>query len=224
MDYRNLKILISIPCRDTLSVRFLESLMNLAKPCACYYKFGTSGLVYDARDEACQVAINEEYDYILFVDSDMIMAPDALVKALNRNLDIVTGLYFKRRDSHDPVIYKSIGKRELLNGGTVVRHAHAIIERDIFRDLFEVEGCGFGFVLIRTSVLKAMHRKSLSWFEPLPGMGEDLSFCERCKDIDVKIMCDTSFYLGHIGEYVYDVKDWRPKENSDGVSVDFCED
>lgn len=221
MDFSDKKILISIPCRDDVPVRFIETLLNLQKPCECMYRFGTSGLVFDARDEACQIAISGEYDYILFIDSDMIVANDALIKALNRDADIVTGVYFKRKENHEPVLYKSIGKRETDPNGNVIRHSHAEVETDLYRDFFEVEGCGFGFCLIKTDVLKTMHTKHLSWFEPIPGMGEDLSFCERCKDFGIKIMCDTSFYLGHMGSYTFDFKDWTVSSSADGISVEF---
>lgn len=220
MDIADKKILISIPCRDDVPVRFIETLLNLQKPCTCMYRFGTSGLVYDARDEACQIAISNDYDYILFIDSDMVVEPRALVYALKREADIVTGLYFKRKDNHEPVLYKKIGKRYTDENGTI-HHSFTEVATDLSKEFFEVEGCGFGFVLIRTEVLKTMHKKYLSWFEPLPGMGEDLSFCERCKDFGFKIMCDTSIYLGHMGTYVYDFKDWIQDDNTDGIKVEW---
>ena len=88
------KILISVPCRDTISVKFVEHLMNLTKPCECYYRFGTSGLVFDARDEACNGAIMHDYTHVLFIDSDMYFEENALVKALARDTDILTGSWF----------------------------------------------------------------------------------------------------------------------------------
>ena len=217
------KILICIPCRDTISVRFVEHLMNLAKPCECYYRFSTTGLVFDARDEACQVAINGNYTHVLFIDSDMAFEPGALIKALKRDALIVSGLYFKRKDNHEPVIYKAIGQRQYKDNGAVKFHGFCEPETDIDREYFQVEGCGFGFCLVKVGVLKKMHQRYLSWFEPIPGMGEDLSFCQRLKEFNIPIMCDTDIKLGHYGEYCYTRADWIP-EDSDGIKIEWSAD
>lgn len=214
------KILISIPCRDTISVRFVEHLMNLVKPCECYYHFATSGLVFDARDESCNGAISGGYTHVLFIDSDMYFEPAALIKALSRDVDVLTGLYFKRKDNHEPVLYKAIDQRRYNENGTVKYHGYAEIETDLNREFFQVEGCGFGFALIKVDVLRQMHRDYVSWFEPIPGMGEDLSFCQRLKDYGIKVMCDTTIDIGHYGEYCFTAKDWIP-EDSDGIKVEW---
>ena len=214
------KILISIPCRDTISVRFVEHLMNLLKPCECYYRFGTSGLVFDARDEACQVAISGKYTHVLFIDSDMYFESAALVKALQRDVEVLTGLYFKRKDNHAPVLYKAIDQRRYTENGNVKYHGYAEIETDLDREFFQTQGCGFGFCLVKVEVLKKMHEKYVSWFEPIPGMGEDLSFCQRLKEFNIPLWCDTSIALGHYGEYCYTGRDWVPEED-DGIKIEW---
>ena len=214
------KVLISVPCRDQISVKFVEHLMNLVKPCECMYRFGTSGLVFDARDEACSIALSGNYSHVLFIDSDMYFEPTALIKALERKTDVLTGLYFKRKENHEPVLYKAIGQRQYRDNGTVKLHGFAEIETDLDRDYFPVEGCGFGFVLVRTEVLKKMHETNVSWFEPIPGLGEDLSFCERLKEFNIPIMCDTTITLGHYGEYIFTARDWAQKED-DGISIEW---
>ena len=214
------KILISIPCRDQISVRFVEHLMNLIKPCECFYRFGTSGLVFDARDEACQVAISGKYTHVLFIDSDMYFEQMALVKALRRDVDVLTGLYFKRKDNHEPVLYKAIDQRRYNDEGYVKFHGYAEIETDLDRDFFQVEGCGFGFCLIRVDILERMHKEHVSWFEPIPGMGEDLSFCQRLKGYKIPIWCDTTISLGHYGEYCFTGKDWKPEEDG-GIKIEW---
>lgn len=213
------KILICIPCRDWIEVKFIENLMNLQKPCEAYYRFATTGLVYDARDEACQIAMNDGYSHILFIDSDMYFEPTALVKALKRDTDIVTGLYFKRKENHEPVLYKKIDQRRYNEDGTVKAHGLCEIVTDFTEDYFQVEGCGFGFVLVKTELIKKMHKNHFSWFEPIEGMGEDLSFCQRLKDCDVKLMCDTTIRLGHYGQYMFTAKDWV--EDESGIKIEW---
>lgn len=214
------KILIGMPCVNTISVKVVEHLMNLKKPCECYYKFVNGSLVYHARDEICTLAVQGGYSHLLFIDSDMFFEQDALVKALNRNVDVLTGLYFKRRDNHEPVLYRQIGKRLYNEKGDIIQHGFSKVQEDLTQDFFKVEGCGCGFLLIKTEVLKKMREKGISWFEPLVGLGEDLSFCQRLKEIDIPLWCDTTIALGHYGEYCYTWKDWKPKED-DGIQIDW---
>lgn len=215
------KILIGMPCMNTISVKVVEHLMNLKKPCECYYKFVIGSLVYAARDEIATLALQGGYTHLLFIDSDMYFEQDALVKALNRNVDVLTGLYFKRRDNHEPVLYKSIGKRTYSEDGKVTQHGFADIETDFSRDFFQTEGCGMGFCLIKTDVLRKMQNKYLSCFEPIQGLGEDLSFCQRLKEMNVPLWCDTTIALGHYGEYCYTWKDWSPEAEDDGIKIEW---
>ena len=216
------KILIAVPCVDTIPVHNIECLLNLIKPCECNIRFGVnSGLVYIARDEACSIAINGGYTHVLFIDSDMAFEQKALVKALSHDDDVVTGLYFRRKGNHEPVLYKAIDKRQYDLNGHIKYHGYAEVETDIDRDYFQVAGCGCGFMLIKTDVLRKMQKEvNISWFEPIPGMGEDLSFCQRLKDINVKVMCDTTIKLGHYGLYGYTKEDWIPEEN-DGITIEW---
>lgn len=211
MDLSQKKILISVPCRDSIAVGFIEALLQLIKPCECCYRFIPGGLVFDARDEASQIAINNGYDYCLFIDSDMLFEPDALVRILQHDDDVITGLYYKRKGSHEPVLYRHIARRVDFNG-TMLAEAVADVETDIDRDYFQVEGCGFGFCLVKTEMLKKVRDRFVSCFEPVPGLGEDLSFCWRVKELGGKIMCDSTIWLGHMGSYVFDRKDWQIEE------------
>lgn len=215
------KILIAIPCTDTVPVFNIECLLNLIKPDECNISFRVnSGLVYIARDEACAIAINGGYTHVLFIDSDMGFEQKALVKALAHDDDVVTGLYFGRKGNHVPILYKAIDKRQYDLNGKIKYHGFADVETDLDRDYFEVAGCGFGFILIKTEVLKRMHENNISWFEPIPGLGEDLSFCQRLKELNVKVMCDTTIKLGHYGRYAYTKEDWIPEED-DGIKVEW---
>jgi GT2 family glycosyltransferase len=63
--------------------------------------------------------------------------------------------------------------------------------------IFEVEGCGFGCVMMRTEVLQTVIDKYHELFAPLPGYGEDLSFCIRARGCGYKIHADPAIQVGH---------------------------
>ena len=62
---------------------------------------------------------------------------------------------------------------------------------------FKVEACGFGCVLMKTSVMETIINKYNDLFAPLPGFGEDLSFCIRARACGFDIWCDPKVQVGH---------------------------
>lgn len=148
------------------------------------------------------MAVNQCYDYLLFIDSDMTFEPTSLIKALNHDEDIVSGLYFKRKGNHAPVVYDEVEMR-------LVNPPKAKETEDIDRDFFEVKGCGMGFCLIKVSVLEELFKRCQSCFECIQGLGEDLSFCYRVTHLlDMKIWCDSTIEIGHIGKTIITREDW----------------
>jgi GT2 family glycosyltransferase len=86
--------------------------------------------------------------------------------------------------------------------------------KDFGDRLIKVDGCGFGVVLVKTEVLKKSFDEFRTCFQPIPGFGEDLSFCVRAKKLGYKLFADPNIEIGHIGKTVitknafrrYDVK------------------
>lgn len=72
------KILIAVPCMDMVSARFAQSLATLKKVGECTVSFLIGSLVYDSRNRLTAYAVAMEADYILWLDSDMVFAPDVL--------------------------------------------------------------------------------------------------------------------------------------------------
>ena len=60
-------------------------------------------------------------------------------------------------------------------------------------------GVGFGCVLIKTDVLFEVAAKFKTWFEPMNGFGEDLSFCWRARECGYDVLLDPNVKCGHIG-------------------------
>ena len=193
-------ILVGCPCANTINVTTASCIQNLWLP--TMYIQGS--LVYDARNDLVKEAIERKAKYLLFIDSDMSFEAEALQKLLDLNADIATGLYVERSGTHHrPTVYEHIDIRTKEH--EAVKEYFDLIDRDVF----EVEGCGMGFCLIKTDVLKTVIATYGDCFQPICGLGEDLSFCWKAKQCGFKIMCNSTFTLGHIGEYIYTLKDWN---------------
>lgn len=189
------KILIAVPCMNQVPAEFAYSLANLQKigQCATLFKIGT--LIYVARDELAKAALACDAEYVLWLDSDMEFSPDLLKRMMQtyeeNDVDILSGLYFRRMEPYTPTIFE---------------HLNLDDENVEWRDFshipakpFEIAGCGFGCVLMRTDIFPEIVREFDAMFTPVKGLGEDLAFCWRARKLGYKIMCDPRITLGHIG-------------------------
>lgn len=192
------KILIAVPCMDMVSARFAQSLTTLKKVGQCTVSFLIGSLVYDSRNKLAGLAMQMEADYIMWFDSDMVFRPDTLERMMdvmdkNPDIDILSGLYVRRGAPFTPVIFSKLEVNE-----------HGELEWDdvvnIPDEPFEVAGCGFGCVLMKTDCLYEIASKENGgmWFTPIAGAGEDCAFCIRARESGYKIWCDPRIELGHM--------------------------
>ncbi len=192
-----MKILIAVPCMDQVPAQFAQALATLNKVDGeCLVAFQIGSLIYHSRDALARKAIECEADYILWLDSDMVFPPDTLAKLLEdrESGDIITGLYFRRVHPFSPVLFD---KLEIENG----KCDWTVFEK-IPDDLFEVGGCGFGCVLMKTDIIFEISARFSELFSPIGRIGEDISFCWRARQCGYKIVCDPKISLGHVGYHV----------------------
>lgn len=191
-----MKVLIAVPCMDQVPAQFAQCLATLGKVDKTIVAFQIGSLVYTSRNDLVQIAIKQGCDYIFWLDSDMMFPPDALVRLFKslEHGDIVSGLYFRRVAPFTPVIYDKLDIDET--------GCHYTEPKEIPDGIFEVEGCGFGCVLMPTDIMLDVIEKYGSPFTPINGIGEDLSFCWRARQLGFKIVCDPDIPLGHVGHHV----------------------
>ena len=193
------KILIAVPCMDMVSARFAQSLTTLKKVGQCTVSFLIGSLVYDSRNKLAGMAMQMEADYILWLDSDMVFQPDTLERMMavldeHPEIDVLSGLYFRRGHPFTPVLFKTL---EVNEQGTLDWSDF----EELPDELFEIAGCGFGCVLMRTDCLLDIAAKENGgrWFTPIADAGEDCAFCIRARREGYRIFCDPSINLGHMG-------------------------
>ena len=196
-----MRTLIAVPAMDMLSTDFCRSCVGLQLSGEVQWTFSQGSLVYDGRNILADTAVREDFDRVLWLDSDMVFDPYLFLR-LSEHLDLgkemVSGLYVSRKAPIHPVIYKSIRRDPLENGFLPVAEAYSDYPRD---SLFPVAGCGFGAVMMTTELLRRLQAAHGLPFTPLPGFGEDLSFCLRVQELGAEMWCDSSIKLGHEAEY-----------------------
>ena len=195
------KVFIAVPSMDTLPALFAQSLALLKRAGDTMVGFEVGSLVYNARNHLARQAIKEEADWVLWLDSDMVFSPDLLQRMLKvceeNKIDFLTALCFRRKPPYTPCLFDKLERLPDDKGAAYT----ALLSVPDGR--FQVGGCGFAGVLMSTDVLISVSAQFEGrMFDPMPGFGEDVSFCWRARQCGYEIWCDSSIEMGHVGNCV----------------------
>lgn len=207
-----MKTLIAVPCMDMVHTLFFKAMMDLDKPEGTNVAVSASSVVYEARNQLAKVAMDGGYDRVLWLDSDMTFEPDLLTRLsadLDSGLEYVTGLAFTRRDPVMPCIFRECGVKVDANG---IRVPKAVpFDALPSKPMFQIAASGAAAVMMTTSLIERVYNKYGLPFSPMPGFGEDLTFCLRASDLLVPLWCDSRVRLGHVGQTIYNYDTWAAR-------------
>lgn len=191
-----MKLLIGVPSYDYMHAEFVKCLsallIRLSQDGVAFELAITNGtLVYMARDRIACRAINQGFTHVLWLDADMIFQPTLLSDLMDSGRDFVSGIAHSRRPPYVSCLFRRMDDLSHL-------------ERfESYPDQpFEVQGCGFACVLIKTEILADVQSHYKTCFLPERDWGEDLTFCRRATALGHKIYADPFVRLGHIGHDV----------------------
>lgn len=157
-----------------------------------------AGMPYDhARNEAVRIFLgNGLFQYLFFLDSDVVAPPDTIYRLLAHNQPIVSGMYCRRSPPHGlPVAIK--------NGSWVTNFVPGSV--------LDVDLVGAGCLLIHRSVLEKVppQHPCHPWFwwkvdmaSQVPqgeGVSEDFSWCQHVRKHGYKVLLDTGVRCRHVG-------------------------
>jgi len=208
-----LKVVIGIPCMETVPTGFLQSILEMDHPCETTFAITRSSLVYDARNEISAMAVNGGYDAVIWIDSDMTFDADIVTRFIEhyqQGRDYVSGLCFTRRTPTMPVVYKEL---DLKTSDGDVETVSKLID-DYPNEMFEVQGSGFAGVMTSVKMIKDIAIHHGPPFYPRYGFGEDLTFCYLAKKSGYKMYCDPSIKLGHIGNIVFAEESYKSQRRA----------
>jgi 2-polyprenyl-3-methyl-5-hydroxy-6-metoxy-1,4-benzoquinol methylase len=143
-----------------------------------------------ARNELVQDAIKGGCDYILFLDSDIIMHKGDIDKLVDMNVDIASGLYFAKGKPYLPVARVMKGDK------------HFFLEDFEYNKIIDVAGVGMGLCLIKADIFKNIEYPyfKLDWVKDDNGVhqiAEDLYFCDKARAAGYFVKLNTGVLLEH---------------------------
>lgn len=190
-------VLVATLTRETVTTAWAGAFKHLQIPGSFTF---LSGMPFDhARNSACQKLLELGWDWLFFLDDDVLCPPDTIVRLLAYRQPIISGLYFRRNEPLLPVMLKEVeggGKQWITD-----YPANAIIQ---------VDYVGAGCLLIHKSVLTKLPPLSARchWFDwqvdrtDLPAdqkTSEDFTFCRHARNQGFKILVDTGIVCEHAG-------------------------
>ena len=163
-------------------------------------------LVYESRHTLAMKALNDGFDRVLWLDSDMNFKPDLMERFsadLDEGREFVCGLFFTRKNPVQPCVYEVCHPVEGKNGKMFPK-----IEsfHDIPDGVFEIEGCGFAATMMTTDLIRRCGELP---FFPEAGYGEDLAFCRRARAAGATLWCDPRIKVDHIGISMFNEDVWK---------------
>lgn len=139
------------------------------------------------------LVFNMRGDWMLMLDTDQTFEPDLLTRLKwvldKNNIDVLTGLYFKKYPPYDPVIYTDTGEWVL----------EPILDYPKDKEIFEIDSAGAGCLLVKAKVYNAIidQFKAMPFLE-IPNNSEDHSFFWRLKQLGIKAYCAPHIQCNHL--------------------------
>lgn len=217
------RILIAIPTNKYIEPETFRSIYNLDIPegYETEFQFFYGYQIDQIRNLIAEWA--KHYDYLLSVDSDIVLPKDSLKKMLAANKDIVSGLYIQRIPGKQTVeIYEDTPS------GGVSNIPYRRLEN---QGLLQVAGCGFGAVLVNSEVFRKLeypHFVYKSAISHSSTFSEDVYFCKKAREHGFTVWADTSIKCEHIGQQVFSIETFEERSlrdiyRQDLLSVDHKE-
>lgn len=140
-----------------------------------------------------------DYDYIMWIDSDIVFNPKQFLDLLKHKKDISSGLYLMEGGQNFACVKDWDEKFFEKNG-----HFQFLSPKDIEKDksLIKVNYVGMGWMLVKKGVFESI---KYPWFEPIrKTIGgytdftmEDVAFCHKAIEQGHDIYVDPNIIVGH---------------------------
>lgn len=196
---------------------FLPSIVGLQKPAGTFFqKISGLGPAQPFNNIAALFLENKSWEWLFLVNDDHIYPPDTIVRLLNREVDVVSGLYFGRLQPFEPILFDKVELIEDPNNPGRMRNWYT---RHLMQPgeegLIQAAAVGDGCLLIRRHVLEKMQPPWWEYGETFSdACDHDVVFSRKVREAGFGLYCDLDVRVDHIASFAV-----RPVRKADGTWV-----
>lgn len=192
-----MKILIAVPTYETISADTFKSIYDLdTGDHEVAFDFTRGYDCAKARNDIARKAVSNNFDYVLMVDSDIIL-PENTIKYMTEDpTDILLGCYLHghKDNKHEIELfkYKQPGYKERYTYAELTSAPRIIVKAG-----------GFGCAFVKVDVFRKLAFPYFKFEVHSNGdiTGEDIYFCQSAMAKGFKIFADTRVRCGHLQKY-----------------------
>jgi hypothetical protein len=183
----NKTVYCSVPCGKTpVCDSFYDCFYGLILPEGSARARAIRGSVPGNLNRIIECA--KDYDYTFIVEDDSMFAPDTVLRLLEHDKEVVTGLCVSRQPPFRPYIYQVVENGE-------------IAPRPLTNDdsgLIRVAATGMGGILIKNSVFSKLTKPYFyNTYEGEIEWGQDVLFAKSLVNAGIEVFCDTDVTIWH---------------------------
>lgn len=190
------KILIAIPTFENIMPETFKSIYDL-NSCGneLCFEFVRGYDCARARNNIVQKALSGGFDYILMVDSDVVIPSDTLKNMLEHPTEICLGLCPRKNTTNGTTCIYKMGQVNYQDAYTYYNLPKG--------NRLIVHGGGMACALIKVDIFKDLQYPYFKYVTYNNGseLSEDLYFCSQAKANGYNIFVDTRVRCGHATRY-----------------------
>ena len=189
------KILIGIPCYKTITSRTAFSLIELIKQTKeqeIQVLFQDGVFVHQNQNNIIDFAVENNYDYIFLIETDMIFEPETLNKLLADDKDIICANYNFRSEPRCSMVFNE--KLEHFS------------YKELPKETFKCGAIPTGLTLIKTSVFSKIKKPYFFYEYNEDGQmktSQDVYFSLKVKEAGLSVWCNPLIETAHLGEQLF---------------------
>lgn len=184
-----MKVTIGIPYYLTVTAEtmyaVLAGLLSLGEDVRPSVSMVGGGCIDENRERIIDEALAQGSTRLLFIDSDITFAYDAMTRILQHAHPIIGGTYNYKR-----LPLQSVAQ-QLEDPNSQQPTRCAVLPS--------------GFMSLHLPTLVKILPRPWFWYDHQQGkvVGEDVMFCRNARRAGLELWCDPTIQLGHVGTYVY---------------------
>lgn len=159
----------------------------------------------EARTQAAYQCLNAGHQWLMFIDSDLLLPPQTITRLMSHRLPIVSALYFQRFPTWtgtEALYLPCLFNEGIDPQGNPTRVAITDFQ---YGQLIEAAYVPAGALLVHRSVFERMLAAGIKRFfewtlhadNPQSGRSEDFEWCSRVRSVGFKCFCDTGIQAIH---------------------------